>query len=193
MTGMVETTAVELTDDEVTAFIADPAKITTHEIALEVIAVLDAEIASIQAKLDAAAIEHNGRPMAAERQDWVRRASYASAMKRNERFRVMQRDREIRMTKGPAMRAGKIKDPEANRLKQSRLTEEALTRRADKQARAATEQTKQMEVAQRMRELKERQTFHHHFHLEAKRTLPPETYKQIKATVDSILTQGEGK
>jgi len=123
-------------DDEVDRFIADPALIVTHETALEVLAVLDDEIASIQAQVDAAQIESNAKPMSHDRLQWLQRASYAAAMRRNERHKIMQRDKELRGTKNWG---GNPPDPtkkEANLLKQKRLADEVAIRRAAKQTRS---------------------------------------------------------
>lgn len=118
-----------LTDDEVTALIEDPAKITTHEIAMHVITVLDSEIASIQAQVDAAIIESNAKPLTEDRQAWLRRASYAGAIRKGQRHRVTQRDKEIRGTKNPANMEPKV-SKEEKLLKHQRLLEEAQARKA---------------------------------------------------------------
>ena len=115
-----------LSDDEITALIGDPSKIETREVAMEIMGVLDAEIADIQTQLDAAMIEANLRPLSAERQAWARRASYAAAMRRREYHRVLQRDRELRNAK---LRGPQRRDPEEGRLKQQRLQAEADARR----------------------------------------------------------------
>lgn len=139
-----------LSEDAITALIADPASIQSHEVALEVLDVLDDEIANIQAQLDQAAAEAISRPLPADRQAWYKRASYAAAMRRNERHRVMQRDKEIRGTK---FRGGTPKDPEVGKLKQARLRDEAQTRKAGMLLKIEQEKTRQMEIAQRRREL----------------------------------------
>lgn len=140
-----------LTDEQFQALIADPAQITSHEIALEILDVLDGEIAEIQAQIDQAAVESITKPLTPERQAWLKRASYAAAMRRNERHRVMQRDKEIRGTK---FHGGKPKDPEVGKLKQARLLEEATVRKAGKQLGTERERTRQMEIAQKRRELR---------------------------------------
>lgn len=139
-----------LSDDEITALIDDPAKIESHEVALEVVAVLDAEIANIQAQVDAAVIEANVRPLSPERQAWLRRATYAGAMRRNERHRVMQRDKELRGVKGNATTEPKH-TKEEKRLKQERLLVEAQDRRLKRQLAVESERAKQMEIAERRR------------------------------------------
>lgn len=174
-----------LTDDEITALIGDPANIESHEQALEIIETLDTEIANIQVQIDMLAIESNGRALPPERQNWLRRASYAAAMRRNERHRVMQRDKEIRGTKGRAQQEPKLPN-EAKILKQQRLMEEAATRRAAKQADALRSQFALQDVAQRRRELAEQSSFNHHFVAEAKRRLPDETYEALSAFARSL-------
>lgn len=148
----MEATAPTLTDDQITALIDDPAKIETHEQALTVLDCLDAEIANIQAQVDAAVIEANARPLASERQAWLRRATYAGAMRRNERHRVMQRDKELRGTKRPGIMPGS-KTKEEKLAKQQRLLAEAEARKAAKQAEIERQKTQQMDLAQRRREL----------------------------------------
>ncbi len=144
-------TTPELTDDQVTAFIADPATIPSHEIALAVAEVLEAEIASIQAQVDAAQIESNAKPLSPDRRAWVQRASYAAAMRRNELRRILNRDKEIRGTKhwsdknAPEIAQAKL-------LKQERLKIEAEDRRLSKQLRHQEQITRQMELADKRRE-----------------------------------------
>ena len=168
----------EMNDEQITEFIADPAKIESHEQVLEIIGTLDSEIASIQIQIDAASFESMGRPLTTEREAWLRRASYAAAMRRNERHRVMQRDKEIRRIKGPAQQAPKH-TPEEKILKQQRLMEEASARRATKQAEGLKSQLALQDVAQRRRELEARSSFNHRFVMEAKRQLSAEAYGAI--------------
>ena len=125
--------ATALTDDDVDRFIVDPALILTHEHALEVLAVLDDEIASIQAQIDAAQIESNAKPLAPDRLRWVRRASYAAAMRRNDRHKIYQRDKELRGTKNFGGNPPDHTKKEANLIKQQRLADEAATRKLAKQ------------------------------------------------------------
>ena len=119
-----------LTDDEVTAYISDPATIPTHEAALYVLDTLDAEIAQIQSQIDAAQIRYNNATIPAETEAWLRRAAYAGAMRRNERHRIIQRDKEIRGTKFQTV--PNVEKKQANLLKQERLKIEAETRREEK-------------------------------------------------------------
>lgn len=173
----------ELTDDQITALVDDPAKIETHEIALEVLAVLDAEIADIQSQVDAAIIEANARPLPPDRQAWLRRATYAGAMRRNERHKIFQRDKELRGTKN---KGHTPKDPlkaEANKIKQERLREEATVRRKNKELEIEKQRTAQMQIAVQRRELDATKQFQHRFQEAAMRLLPPETYEMIKTAV----------
>lgn len=147
--------ATALTDDDVDRFIADPALITTHEQALEILETLDDEIANIQAQVDAAQIESNAKPLSPDRLAWVQRASYACAMRRNMRHRVMQRDKELRGTKSWG---GKPKDPdkkEANIVKQRRLAGEVEIRRLAKQSDHLRLQNEREALAQKRREFQE--------------------------------------
>lgn len=176
---------IELTDDQVTGFIADPATIPDHDHAIQVLDCLDAEIASIQAQIDQAVAESMIRPLTEDRQAWLKRASYAAAMRRNERHKVFMRDKEIRGTKFQ-QRQKSPDETEVKRLKQVRLMEEAQTRReiaASKRAqhnvRMEEIRTQQMEIAQRKRELAAQNDFRYAFHLKAQAMLPPEMYQEI--------------
>ena len=174
-----------VSDDDLERFIADPSLIQTHEQALEVIDALDSEIAKIQSQVDAAQIEANVRPLTPERQGWVKRASYACAMKRNERHKVMQRDKEIR---GIKLWPGKPHDPdkkESNLLKQKRLADEVAIRRLDKQNQHLAHQNKQEELARQRREFqanRERE-FEWAFVNAARRVLPKDTFEEIRAAI----------
>lgn len=168
-----------LTDEDITAFIADPATIQTHEQALQIIEVLDAEIAEIQAQVDAAAIESNARPLSPDRQGWLRRASYAAAMRRGHRHRVMQRDKEIRHVKGAAQQQPK-RSPEERLAKQTRLLAEAEARRTAKLAEAAKIRLALEDVAQRRRELKAMASFERAFIVEAEAMLSADVFAAIK-------------
>lgn len=170
----------DMSDDEITALISDPAKIETHEMALEVLGVLEAEIADIQSQVDAAVIESNIRPLSEDRQAWLRRATYAGAMRRNERHRVMQRDKEIRGTK---IRQNPPKDPETGRLKQERLKLEAEARRDSRKLELTKANNRTMEIAQQRRELASRQAFQWEFHNRAKEMLSAEDYKRIASAI----------
>lgn len=116
------------TDEQITAMISDPATISSHEQALEVIQCLENEIADIQSQVDCAQIEANARPLGEDRQKWLRRATYAAAMRKHELHRVVQRDKELRGTKGSAKTEAK-RDPGEGILKQERLKSEADLRR----------------------------------------------------------------
>ena len=171
-----------LTDDDIDRFIADPALILTHEHALEVLAVLDDELASIQAQIDAAQIESNAKPLSPDRMRWLQRASYAAAMRRNERHKIMQRDKELRGTKNWG---GKAPDPdkkESNLFKQKRLADEVAIRREAKQADHLRLQNEREALAQRRREFQaERdQQFERQFVDAARRYLPADQFDKIR-------------
>lgn len=139
-----------LSENMITAFIADPARIPTHEIALEVLDCLDAEIADIHAQIEAARIESTVKPLSPDRQAWLRRACYAAAMRQNEHRRVMQRDKEIRGTKHAAQMKPRL-DPEAQQMKQGRLLAEQETRRDAKRFEVEKQKTLQMQLAAQKR------------------------------------------
>lgn len=142
----------ELTDDQITAYIEDPASILTHEVAISVYECLDNEIASIQTQIDAAMIEANLRPLSEERQAWAKRASFAAAVKRNQRHKVYQRDKELRGVKGKAFTEPKH-SKEEKLLKQQRLLIEAETRRDAKKLALQVAKNREMEIAQQRRDL----------------------------------------
>ncbi len=173
---------IELSDDAVTSFISDPATIPTHEIALEILLVLENEIASIQAQVDAAVIESNIRPLSEERMAWLHRATYAGVMRRNERHRVIQRDKEIRSIKNGSGTPRNDPDKrEANRLKQERLMAEAETRRIAKKLAMQEAANKTAKIAQQRRELAALRSHQCRFYESAKRILPEATFEAIKA------------
>jgi hypothetical protein len=187
--------ALAISDDDIDRFIDDPALIQTHEQAIEVLDALDAEIANIQAQIDAAQIENNARPLSPERQAWVRRASYAAVMRRNERHRVIQRDKELRGTKGPK---GNPPDPfkkEANLLKQQRLAGEVEIRRIAKQAEHLRLQNEREALAQRRREFQaaQDQQFDRLFVNAARQYLSTEQFEAIRKKARShTQTDGNG-
>lgn len=167
-----------LSEAEITALIADPTLIESHEIALEVLDCLDDEIANIQAQVDAAQIESNAKPLSPDRMRWLQRAAYAGAMRRNERHRVIQRDKELRGTKA----RNTPKDPDkaaSNLIKQHRLATEAETRRETKRIRAEELRVQQMALANAKYEMKMKMDSAHRFREVAKRLLPAELYDRI--------------
>jgi hypothetical protein len=179
-----------LTDDQITAYIADPATIETHEIAREVIDCLDAEIAGIQAQVDAAMIEANIRPLSEDRQVWVKRASYAAAMRKNSRHRVYQRDKELRGLKGPATMEPKH-SKEEKALKQQRLLVEAEARRDAKKLALQNTTLQIATISQQRREMDARRSFEHRFYMAATRLLAPEQVAAIKAEASPPLSSPE--
>jgi len=174
---------MSMTDDTLSELIGDPALIETHEIALEVLDTLDAEIAQIQTQIDAATIEANIRPLSSDRRAWLQRAAYACAMRRNERHRVIQRDKEIRGTKFNQPK----KDPAEGIAKQERLRVEAEVKRMTKAAEIERQKTMQLELEQERRKLNERRTFNHNFQAVAKRLLPPSTYAEIVSAANNMM------
>lgn len=172
-----------LTDEQVTAYIDDPATIPTHEAALEVMGVLDAEIAEIQAQLDADEIAHSGRARSMERDNWYRRASYARNMKQRDRNAVYKRDREIRHIVGPAMTAKRGKSPEelaAKQAKQDRLKAEAEARREAKKADNLKRQTQLEQFAIE-------RSFHRCFVAHARTILTSAQFTQIQNAANAAM------
>lgn len=168
MTGV----ALEFSDDQITALIADPLQIANHETAMEVIAVLDAEIADIQAQIDAAMIQATVRPLTPDREAWMRRAAYAAAMRRNDRHKVYQRDKELRGTKGPARTSPK-KDPSVLLAKQERLKAEADDRREKRALKIA-------EVRLAQEQLEATRTKNACFVAAARALLPPDLLARVE-------------
>lgn len=150
-----------LTDKQITALINDPALIMTHDVAREVLGRLNDEIASIQAQIDAATIEANARPLPSERQAWLIRASYAAAMRKRAHRAVMQRDREIRGTKGPA---------------QTPLSPE---RQAQREVGLAKNVRLKAEAEARVAKRQHQVTIEHRFFEAAKLILPKEKFQEI--------------
>lgn len=172
-----------LSDDDLDRLIGDPALIPTHEVALEVIDALDAEIADIQAKVDACQIEHNAKPMPPETKSWLQRASYAAAMRRNSRHRVMQRDKEIR---GCKLFGGNPPDPtkkEANIIKQTRLAGEVEMRRLAKQSEHLRLQNERETLAHQRRAFQAERDiqFEKRFVDAARRYLSEEQFEEVRA------------
>jgi len=185
--------AITLSDNHIDCFIADPALITTHEQALEILDCLDDEIADIQAKVDACQIEHSAKAMPEATSAWLRRASYACAMRRNARHRVMQRDKELRGTKA----VGGVPNPEkkaANLLKQQRLADEAAARRLAKQNEHLRLQNERESLAQKRRtfQTERDQRFERQFIEAARQFLPTDQFeaiRQIARNSASVATQ----
>lgn len=182
---------ISLTDDQITAYIDDPASIETHEIANEIIGCLHNEIAAIQAQIDATMIEANVRPLSEERQSWVKRASYAAAMKKQQLRSVHQRDKEIRGTKGPAVTEPKV-SREEKALKQQRLLVEAETRRDAKKLALQNATIQVARIAQQRRDLEAARSFERRFYAAAVKLLPAEQTEAIKAAASSSLASKGG-
>lgn len=108
-------------------WIKNPETIETRDIAKECMEILDSEIAGIKTQLEVARIEAGMSPLPPDRQDWVRRAAYALAMREKDRGAVWRRDMELRKIKGLARTAKK--DPAVGLAKQARMQAEAEGRR----------------------------------------------------------------
>lgn len=129
--------------EEFVACLRDTSRIRNREHALAIIAELDDGIASIQGQIDGYGLEAASREMPVFRQNWLRRALYARAIKLAQRQRVMQRDKEFRGIKGPAQPAPR-QDP-AEKLaerqaKQVRFLAEIEVRKAAKAAELVRQQ-----------------------------------------------------
>lgn len=159
-----------LPDDEFEARTRDPSLIATHDEAIVILDEIDEEIAHIQMQIDAYSIESNGREMPPDRQAWLRRAAYAGAMYRNERHRVMQRDKELRGTKSTAHISKK--DPAIGLAKQQRLSLEAQAKRE-----AAAAKREQHRIA--LEDIAERRSFARTFVRVAKERLPDAEFQAV--------------
>lgn len=171
-----------LTDDEIETLINRPDQIESREQGWEIIEIIDAEIANIDAQIAVAESEGRISPLSEDRRDWLRRAAYARAMKANERDRVYRRCKYFRFMKGPdnqeSTEAAKTK-AEANRIKQERLKIEGEAKRLKRANEAETIRLEQMKIAQLKREIKARQSLQHHFVQIAAEHLLQLTYDEI--------------
>lgn len=134
-----QTDLPDLSDDDFDAMTSDPAKITTHEQANAILIELDESIGNIQAQIDAYAIEAVAVPMAPDRQSWLHRAAMACGIKRSQRFRVVMRDRELRMGRRDLTQ----KTPEeqvAKAAKQERVKTDQELKKASASAKFAAAQ-----------------------------------------------------
>lgn len=172
--------AGSLSDAEIAAYINDPATIATHEVAIEIIGILDAEIASIQTQLDAAALAAAVQPLSPDRLNWANRAAYAAAIRRQERHRVWQRDRELRGTKGSAATPPKH-TPEEKRLREERLLAEARDRRAKRDLELTGLRVQQEDIAQRRRELRAADSYERKFVAAARAMLTEAAFADLDA------------
>lgn len=168
----------DLSDGEISDLIEDPAKIQDHATAIVVIETLESEIAAIQAQLDLAVVRASLRPMSPAAEAWFRRASYAGSLRRRELHRVIQRDRELRGTKGSAVTPPK-RDKEAGRIKQERLLLEAQNRKAALQTKHTELMLEHQRLGLERTKLKQLRSLEYHFHQVAMATLPPTLYEQV--------------
>lgn len=172
-----------LDDDQLLDLADDPKAIESREIAAEVIDCLDHKIAGIQAQLDLALIEAAGQPLSVDRQDWVRRASYAKSMAINSRHRVIARDKTLARDKGKH-----VPDPakaETQKLKQERLMLEAEARREAKGAKAEQLRTEQMRMSEGRREREAEQRYERRFVAAARTILPPDIFNEIRSRANA--------
>lgn len=165
-----------LTDEQIDLYVDDPLTIESHEVAREIISILDGEIANIDAQIIVANVEAQARPLPPERQDWLRRAAYAGAMRRNERHHVIQRDKFLTGTKNQGTPP---KDKEEKRLKHERLLSESTERRLKRQTEILRLENERMALANAKRELAAKQTFEHHFARIAKGILSEDQFDKI--------------
>lgn len=172
-----------LSDDQIDEMIRDPLKIETHEQAEEIIDILEREIAGIAVQIDACGIEALARPLSPDRQAWLQRASYAKAMRVNEKDKVHRRDRELRgmFAKVQLSRSEK---KEANLLKQQRLMAEAQNRREEKRLKHEAAAAERSAFSQGMKlkaEIKARHSFQNVFQSVAKEMADEVLYARIMA------------
>lgn len=170
--------AIDLSDDEFEARVRDPKLIETRDEAKSMLDELDEEIVRIQAQLDTYTTEAIIHAQTPERQAWFRRATYAAAMKRQERFKVYRREKELRGINLAGQKAKK--DPTEGIAKQARLQAEAEASRAGKQAKVEAARTLQLEIGAR-------KLFARKFMMVAKEML---TDEQFDAITDEAKRRG---
>jgi len=152
---------VTISEDAIVEFIDDPSLISSKEEGFAVIDVIDSEIANIDSQIEAAKVIGNID------EGWLHRATYAKAMKFQEKHRIYRRCNHLRFMKGgpdqqERTAANEIK-AQANLEKQQRLRAEADARRAGKVAAAESAKTEQMRVANARREIKRKLSVDYHF------------------------------
>jgi hypothetical protein len=166
----------DLSDEQISALIEDPLQIEDVVTAIHVLGVLDAEIASIDAQLDAASVEARARPLPADREEWFRRASYAGAMRRREYHRVNQRYREIRGAKG----LGQTPASEAKKLEKAAKHQRLLAEAEDRKEKRALKHAEARLAQERLDMERSRRSL---FFKVAHELLPPDTLKRINDAV----------
>lgn len=182
-----------LSDDDINRMIDDPALIETHEQALEVMAVLDAEIAAINSQVETCQTMYFGRPLPPEKEAWVRRATYASAMRRNDWNKVYKRDKELRGLKSVQRVSLRVAEQPERIARQQRFQAEAEDRKAKRAAEHDALRLRQAEASNKANELKIRRSFNHHFHQAAKDILAPELYEQVKGVADGAVAAQQAR
>ena len=80
-----------LTDEDIDRFIDDPSLIESRELACDIIDTLDHEIANISAQVEVAEVKMRAGGDVDD--DWLHRATYAKAMRINQRDRIYRRCR----------------------------------------------------------------------------------------------------
>jgi hypothetical protein len=115
----------DLSDEEFEDRLIDTSLIKTHEECVSILNELDADIAAIQSQIDVYELSTSGRLLPQERTDWAKRATFACAIKRSQRHRVMMRDRELRPKPQPSPK----KDQSLQIAKQERLKSEVDDRK----------------------------------------------------------------
>jgi hypothetical protein len=139
---------IDLADDFDTK-LRDTSLIATREECLDIVTQLDHAIASIQRQIDVFNIKNDGLVLHPDQEDWLQNAAYACAMKKNQRHKVMMRDREFRNVKfqqhnDPALKLAK---QEKHIAKNERMKAEAEARKAAKLVEQQKWQVAQAEIS----------------------------------------------
>lgn len=181
-----------LAEEEAEKLIGDPALIDSHELALEVMALLDHRIAEITVQLEVAGAQAQLRPMSAEREGWFRRAAYARAMFGRAQHRIFMRDKELRQARGLHHLQQKFA-PEVKEEKAQRHQRYVLENEGRKQAREV-EKAKHAAAAEQQRtaqmQLAAARNFHRAFVALAKEHLPAAQFEAIRSLAEA--KRGEG-
>lgn len=137
-----------MSEEEQAAFeadIDDPDRIAAPERAAEIMAVLDHEIASIEAQIGVAKVRYAVVEMPPETMAWLRRASYALAAKRRERHRVAMRHNYL-IRAGEAMRREVAKAAARAEAQARTAAMQAKAREAEAQKAARLAEAQKAEV-----------------------------------------------
>jgi hypothetical protein len=160
----------------------NPRLIETVEIAAEVLTLLDNKLESIGCQLDAATTEAQVQPLSPDRQEWLRRVSWARAKTARQRNAVAGRHSEL---------SGK---PVGGSAEHERVKAEAEEKRAARALEHERLKTAQLEAAaekarhNRAREESRTQAFVD----VARRLLPPGVYMDFWREVDAQGIEAEG-